>query len=259
MVAESTTAQHVAVALLVAGEAIAGHRVVVHVAWRSGSRSSRSPRPRRRARGRSARSCACPPAGPAGRGTPATTVSISPVAMASASCSGVTWTRSWRAAWTPFGSVMAQDGKPPACPAGPPGQAPFLAAPVASLGGRSTPLARASSRYCSAASALTFSAGAISRHEVDAGPLVHRALGRGQRGVPVAGGEVPDDLGHLVHVARLQLLLVVLEAAGPVGGHAGIGLATAPTPGPRARRPRRAAARRPPRSCRAAPTASSRR
>ena len=171
---------------------------------------------------------------------------------------GVTWARSWRAAWAPLGSVMAQDGKP-TCDHGGPWSGALLGRAVASLGGRSTPLARASSRYCSAASALTFSAGAISRHQVDAGPLVHRALGGGQRGVPVAGGEVPHDLGHLVHVARLQLLLVVLEAAGPVGGHAGIGLATAPTPGPRARRPRPAAARRPPRSCRAAPRASSRR
>jgi hypothetical protein len=60
--------------------------------------------------------------------------------------------------------------------------------------------------------------------EVDARPLVHRALGGRERGVAVAGGEVPDHFGHLVHVARLQLLLMVLEAPRPVGRHPGVGL-----------------------------------
>src|SRR5918996_881700 len=35
----------------------------------------------------------------------------------------------------------------------------------------------------------------------------------------LADGEIPDDFGHLIDVARAQLLDVVLEAATPVGGH----------------------------------------
>src|SRR3712207_6933208 len=36
--------------------------------------------------------------------------------------------------------------------------------------------------------------------------------------VLLADGKVQDDLGHLVHVARLQLLDVILEPTRPVGG-----------------------------------------
>ena len=60
--------------------------------------------------------------------------------------------------------------------------------------------------------------------QVDPGPLVHRALGGRQRGVAVAGGEVPHHLGDLVHVAALQLLLVVLEPPAPVRRHTRVGL-----------------------------------
>src|SRR5687767_11450958 len=45
--------------------------------------------------------------------------------------------------------------------------------------------------------------------QVDPGTLVHRALGRRQRRIAVAGGEVPYDLCDLVDVAALELLLVV--------------------------------------------------
>src|SRR5581483_11235808 len=48
---------------------------------------------------------------------------------------------------------------------------------------------------------------------------VHRLLGGGELGRAQAGGEVPHHLGALVHVAGLQLLLVVLEPPRPVGGH----------------------------------------
>src|SRR4051794_2038864 len=55
-------------------------------------------------------------------------------------------------------------------------------------------------------------------HEDLTGLHEHRLLTGREALVGVAQGEVPDDLGHLVHVAGLQLLLVVLEAARPVGG-----------------------------------------
>ena len=47
----------------------------------------------------------------------------------------------------------------------------------------------------------------------------HALLAGGQALVLVADREVPHDLGHLVDVARLQLLDVVLVAPGPVGRH----------------------------------------
>ena len=40
---------------------------------------------------------------------------------------------------------------------------------------------------------------------------------------PLAAGQVAHDLGALVDVARLELLLVVLEPAGPVGRHPHVG------------------------------------
>lgn len=60
--------------------------------------------------------------------------------------------------------------------------------------------------------------------EVDARPLVHRALGSRQRCIAVTSGKVTNDLGHLIDVAALQLFLMVLETAAPVAGHAGVGL-----------------------------------
>src|SRR5690606_36442958 len=47
----------------------------------------------------------------------------------------------------------------------------------------------------------------------------HALLTRGQTLVGLAQREVPHDLGHLEDVARLELLVVGLEAARPVGGH----------------------------------------
>src|SRR5689334_8647958 len=58
------------------------------------------------------------------------------------------------------------------------------------------------------------------RHEDLARTGEHALLTRGQALVLLADREVPDDLGHLVDVAALQLLDVVLEAARPVGRHA---------------------------------------
>src|SRR4051794_30707436 len=56
-----------------------------------------------------------------------------------------------------------------------------------------------------------------------AGVGLHRLLGGRERGVALADGQVANDLGVLVDVARLELLLVVLEPARPVRGDAGVG------------------------------------
>src|SRR5436190_24054339 len=63
------------------------------------------------------------------------------------------------------------------------------------------------------------------RHEDLAGLREHALLAGGQTLVAFADGEVPDDFGDLVDVARAQLLDVVLEPAAPVRGHLGFVLA----------------------------------
>src|SRR5437773_8257811 len=53
----------------------------------------------------------------------------------------------------------------------------------------------------------------------------HALLAGRQALLPLADGEVPDDLRDLVDVAGAQLLDVVLEPAAPVRGHLGLVLA----------------------------------
>src|SRR5919197_1741376 len=55
-----------------------------------------------------------------------------------------------------------------------------------------------------------------------AGLLNHPLLTGREASLALTDRQVPDDLGHLVDVARAELLDVVLEAATPVGGHLGL-------------------------------------
>src|SRR5438132_5481049 len=62
-------------------------------------------------------------------------------------------------------------------------------------------------------------------HEDLPGLREHALLPGGEALLPLADGEVPDDLGDLVDVAGAHLLDVVLETAGPVRVHIGLVLA----------------------------------
>src|SRR6516165_271813 len=59
-------------------------------------------------------------------------------------------------------------------------------------------------------------------HEDLPGLRQHPLLARGQAALPVPPPQVPDDLGHLVHVTGSELLQVGLVPPGPVGRLLGV-------------------------------------